>query len=65
MIMPTKRTERSQRYDSQHTRRFDFKFNLRTDADILKWLENKENFQATMKKLIRSEIEREAGHGIE
>lgn len=45
-------------YDRKNTTRFSLKFNNKTDADILLWLESQESIQGSIKRLIREEIER-------
>lgn len=44
------------KYDKKNTKQISFKFNLNTDADILKKLEEEKNVQGYIKKLIRSDI---------
>ena len=44
------------RYDRTNTKQFKMKLNLKTDADILNWLDNQENKQGAIKALIRKEI---------
>lgn len=46
----------SYKYDKNNTKRISLKFNLATDADILKKLEEEKNVQGYIKKLIRSDI---------
>lgn len=45
------------KYDKANTRQITFKFNLSTDADILKKLDEVENRQGYIKELIRKDIE--------
>ncbi|MBQ8109675.1 MAG: hypothetical protein IJ124_05910 [Clostridia bacterium] len=47
-------------YDRANTQQIKFKFNLRTDADILEHLARQENKQQYIKQLIRADIAREA-----
>jgi hypothetical protein len=47
-------------YDRENTLQIKFKFNLRTDADIIEHLNNIENRQGYIKQLIRADI---AAHG--
>lgn len=47
-------------YDRANTQQIKFKFNLRTDADILAHLAKQENKQLYIKQLIRADIAREA-----
>lgn len=49
-----------ERYDAANTKQFKMKLNLRTDADILAWLESQNNKQGAIKELIRKEINAEA-----
>lgn len=44
------------RYDRTNTKQFKMKLNLKTDADILNWLDKQENKQGSIKALIRNEI---------
>lgn len=46
------------KYDSMNTKKITFKFNLKTDADILKRLDDVGNKQGYIKQLIRDDIER-------
>lgn len=50
-----------EKYDKQNTMQIRLKLNLKTDADILEFLEKSGNKQGTIKKLIRQEIERSQG----
>lgn len=45
-----------ERYDAVNTKQFNMKLNLKTDADILKWLDQQESKQGAIKNLIRKEI---------
>ena len=47
-------------YDKLHVRWINLKFNLKTDADILTYLDSKQNKQGYIKQLIRADI---AAHG--
>lgn len=49
------------KYDKEHTRQVKFKFNLKTDADIIAFLEQQENTQGYIKSLIRADIAAHAG----
>lgn len=44
------------RYDRTNTKQFKMKLNLKTDADIIAWLDEQENKQGAIKALIRKEI---------
>lgn len=46
------------RYDKANTKQVKFKFNLKTDADILAHLDAQENVQGYVKALIRADIAR-------
>lgn len=46
----------SARYDAKNTKALYLKFNLKTDADILEWLEKVGNKQGYIKDLIRRNI---------
>jgi len=46
------------RYDKANTIGLYLKLNLKTDADILEWLEAQDNKQGAIKELIRKEMER-------
>ena len=48
-------------YDREHTKRFSCKLNLKTDADIIAWLDRFPNRQGYIKQLIRDDIARNAG----
>lgn len=44
------------RYDESHTTQVKLKLNLRTDADLIKWLKAQPNKQGAIKALIRAEM---------
>lgn len=44
------------KYDAANTTQFKMKLNLKTDADIIEWLNKQGNKQGAIKALIRSEI---------
>lgn len=46
------------KYDKANTRQIKFKFNIKTDADILEKMDSLENKQGYIKKLIRDDIEK-------
>ncbi len=46
-------------YDRDNTKKFTIKLNLKTDADIIEYLEHTGNKQGTIKRLIREAIEKE------
>ena len=47
-----------ERWDRENTRQVKFKFNIRTDADIIAHLEAQQNVQGYVKRLIRDDIAR-------
>lgn len=51
------RNIQSELWDKDNTKQVKFKFNLRTDADILSMLEAQDNVQGYVKRLIRADIE--------
>ena len=46
------------KYDANNTIQLKLKLNLKTDADIIEYLEKSGNKQGTIKRLIREDIER-------
>ena len=44
------------KYDANNTKKILFKFNLKTDADILQKLDSVDNKQGYIKELIRADI---------
>ena len=52
-------------YDKANTKQVKFKFNLKTDADILDYLADKPNIQGYIKQLIRADIAAHAGDAPE
>lgn len=49
--------DRRARYDAAHTRQIVLKLNRRTDADILRKLDEQPNKQGYIKQLIRADID--------
>lgn len=49
------------KYDREHTRQICLKLNLRTDQDILKWLDRQKSMQGSIKSLIREALAKEEG----
>lgn len=45
-----------ERYDKVNTKQFKMKLNIKTDADILNWLEEQDSKQGAVKELIRQAI---------
>ena len=50
-----------QKYDAENTKQIHLKLNLKTDADILEWLDSQKSIQGYIKALIRKDIRKE-GH---
>lgn len=50
------RLRANKKYDDANTRQIKFKFNIKSDADILEKLDSVENKQGYIKKLIRDDI---------
>ena len=48
-----------ERYDLKNTRQFKMKLNLKTDADIISWLDGQDNKQGAVKELIRKAIKKQ------
>lgn len=56
----TEQQKRAQiKYDKANTRKITFKFNLKTDADILERLDSVDNRQGYIKEIIRNDMEAE------
>ena len=47
-----------EKYDAANTKQIHLKLNIKTDADILDYLNKQENVQGYIKKLIREDIYR-------
>jgi len=54
--MATKKSEAQMRYDKANTRFYGVKLNLRTDADIVAYLDAQPNLQACIKQALRDHI---------
>lgn len=54
--MPTKATLRQAKYDAVNCKRFTIKLNIKTDADILEYIEANGSYSQLIKKLIREKI---------
>ena len=52
-------------YDRANTKQVKFKFNIKTDADILDHLKKQSNIQGYIKQLIRADIAAHAGDAPE
>lgn len=50
------RRRANQKYDQQNTRQVMMKLNIKTDADILQWLDAQGNKQGAIKQAIRDKI---------
>lgn len=59
MIKTSEAQKRAVRkYDAQNTKQIHLKLNLKTDADVLEWLEKQENVQGYIKQLIRQDMKK-------
>ena len=48
------------KYDAQNTRRYSIKLNVKTDADIIAWLDKQQDgVQTAVKRAIRAMIEKQ------
>ena len=59
LLTPEQRTAKNAReelWKKENTKQVKFRFNIRTDADILSKLESVENVQGYIKALIRADI---------
>lgn len=54
-----RRSRASAKYDANNTKQIKMKLNIRTDKDILDWLDAQESVQGYIKRLIRDDIQRE------
>ena len=54
------RNKAQSKNDKKNTSGFYMKLNIRTDADIIRWLWKQPSKQGTVKRLIREEIARES-----
>lgn len=45
-----------ERYDAANTKQFKMKLNIKTDADIMNWLDKQESKQGAVKLAVRKEI---------
>lgn len=54
----TGRYEAQKRYDAVNTKRYNFKFNKKTDADIIEYLDNAPNMHGAIKTAIREQIKK-------
>lgn len=52
----------TKKYDQANTTQVKLKLNLKTDSDIIEYLNSCDNKQGTIKELIRKEIERSLGN---
>jgi hypothetical protein len=56
--MADKNYKYTKKYDTANTIKVSLKLNIKTDADIIEYLDGVENKQGTIKRLIREEISR-------
>lgn len=56
--MADKNYKYTKKYDQNNTIKVSLKLNVKTDADIIEYLESVDNKQGTIKQLIRKEISR-------
>lgn len=56
--MADKNYKYTHKYDMNNTVRVQLKLNIKTDADILEYLDSVDNKQGTIKRLIREEIKK-------
>lgn len=56
--MADKNYKYTKKYDQSNTIKVSLKLNIKTDADIIEYLDSVENKQGTIKQLIRNEINR-------
>ena len=59
--MTNAQTKASMKYDRNNTKNIMFKLNLKTDADILAWLESVPNKQGYFKALVRQDMAKGKG----
>lgn len=52
-------TETKKRYDKENTKQILLKLNIKTDEDILAWLDSQPSKQGYIKQLIRNDINAE------
>ena len=53
-----KHSEAQAKYDAKATRKYNFKFNLKNDADIIEKLDSVPSKQGYIKELIRADLAR-------
>ena len=58
MVLTDKKRKTNMDFDRKNTKLIGMKLNKRTDADILSHLEQQENVQGYLKRLIREDIEK-------
>lgn len=56
--MSDKNYKYSKKYDQNNTKKVSLKLNVKTDEDIINYLDSVENKQGTLKRIIRDEINR-------
>ena len=52
------------KYDKENTTRFTLKFNLKSDADIIEWLNKQDKKQTAIKIAIREQIKKECEQAL-
>lgn len=48
----------SEKYQREHIKQYNLRLNLRTDIDIIRFLDSQNNRQGLLKQLLRQEMER-------
>ena len=48
----------SEKYQREHIKQYNLRLNLRTDMDIIRFLDGQNNRQGLLKQLLRQEMER-------
>lgn len=59
--MGNRKTEIKARYDKANSRRYNLKYNIKTDADIISFLDKQPSIQGYIKALIRADIAANGG----
>lgn len=61
---PESKLRANAKYDREHTRQYHLKYNMRTDRDVIEWLNWKSGERSTqgyIKRLIREDMRRRSG----
>lgn len=61
MAMSESQKQATDKWTRNNTRRISCKFMIKSDADVLAWLDQKENKTDYIRQLIRDDIRRQAG----